>query len=116
MFPRMAESDCLTYIFPAVRTPEVFHQLDNYSISIKRFFQHPNFSCLNYENFTCPKRCNHAILLCSNVTRNMFICRLFSRDEYRFGRRLSWLTNFCRNAVDKFISVKQLIGSRLSDY
>jgi hypothetical protein len=30
------------------------------------------------------------------------------------GRRLSWLTNFCRNAIGEFISVKRLIGGWLT--
>lgn len=77
----MAESDWLTLIFPTFRTPEVFHQLDNYSISIKRFFRHPNFSCLNYLNLHAPR---DAMMLffsaCSNVTQNMFSCRLFKMN------------------------------------
>lgn len=77
----MAESDWLTLIFPTFRTPEVFHQLDNYSFIIKRFFQHPNFSCLNYVNLHAPR---DAMMLffsaCSNVTQNMFSCRLFKMN------------------------------------
>jgi hypothetical protein len=37
-----------------------------------------------------------------------------SRGGYRFGRRLSRLTDFYRIAVSEFISVKRLIGGRVS--
>jgi len=40
------------------------------------------------------------------------VCIGLTRGGHRFGRQLSRLTDFCRNAVGEFISVKRLIGGR----